>query len=94
MGGTELAAIAGRKASGVNVPWHHPRREELLAAAEAAADERSDFLLTAWTIWDDAMLDPDHPERRAAAARGIERFVLLALTDVTPEHIAQTTVNG
>ena len=94
VGGTELAAIAGRKASGVNVAWHHPRREELLAAAEAAAGERSDFLLTAWTIWHDALLDPDHPERRAAAARGIERFVLLALTDVTPEHIARTTVNG
>ncbi|HEX6659625.1 MAG TPA: LLM class flavin-dependent oxidoreductase, partial [Ilumatobacter sp.] len=93
VGGTELAAIAGRKASGVNVPWHHPRRDELLAAAEAAAHGRRDFLLTAWTIWDDGLLDPDHPERRAAAARGIERLVLLALTDVTPEVIARTTVN-
>jgi alkanesulfonate monooxygenase SsuD/methylene tetrahydromethanopterin reductase-like flavin-dependent oxidoreductase (luciferase family) len=93
-GGTELAAIAGRRASGVNVPWDHPRREELLAAAQAASGDRSDFLLTAWTTWDDALLDPDHPTRRAAAARGIERFVLLASADVSPERIAQTTVNA
>ena len=93
-GGIALAVIAGRRASGINVHWEHPRREELLAAAQAASGDRNDFLLTAWTTWDDSILDPDHPTRRAAAARGIARLVLLSSADVTPEQIARHTVNG
>ena len=37
--GVALARLAGRLADGVNVPWAHPRRDELFAAA-AAVDRR------------------------------------------------------
>ena len=59
----------------------------------AASGDRNDFLLTAWTTWDDSILDPDHPTRRAAAATG-SPLVLLSSADVTPEQIARHTVNG
>ena len=46
------------------------------------------FCLTTWTRWDDGLLDPEHPERRAMAARGIARLVLVQLGPVDPAHVA------
>ena len=77
-----LAELAGRRADGINVAWHHPRRAELIRAATsafAAAGRTGDFLLTVWTRWDESLLDPDHEQRREMAADGIHRLILAEL---------------
>ena len=76
-----LAEIAGRRAEGVNVAWGHPRRDEFLDAARAAAGER-EFELTAWIHWSRDLLDPDHPTRIEMADRGLDRVVLAVLGDL------------
>ena len=75
-----LSRISGRRADGVNVPWHHPRRTEFLeaASAEAATAGRA-FIRTVWTHFDEALLDPDHPQRVAMRAAAIDRLVLAVL---------------
>ncbi len=85
-----LARIAGHRAGGINVAWNHPRRDELLAAAGdafAASGRDGDFAVSVWAKWDDALLDGDHAERRAMAARGVGRLVLAEHGVVRPEHI-------
>ena len=78
--GPSLAALAGRRADGVNVGWDHPRRDELFAVALAERAERRGFMLTTWTPWAPELLDPDHPTRRAMA--DLDRVVL-----VVPGHV-------
>lgn len=75
-----LSRIAGRRADGVNAPWHHPRREEFFAAAEeeAAAHGRS-ISRTVWTHFDPALLDAEHPTRIAMSEARIDRVVLALL---------------
>ena len=75
--GTDLR---GRRADGVNAPWHHPRREEFFIAAEeeAAAHGRS-ISRTVWTHFDRALLDPEHPTRIEMAQARIDRVVLALL---------------
>jgi alkanesulfonate monooxygenase SsuD/methylene tetrahydromethanopterin reductase-like flavin-dependent oxidoreductase (luciferase family) len=90
-----LAEIAGRRADGVNVAWHDGRRDELLGAARTAftASGRSgELMLTAWTRWDDALLDRGHDEHRAMVARGLHRLILAELGVVRPDHIATRSV--
>jgi len=79
---TALATLAGQRADGVNVRWSHPRCRELLDAATAAAGDRS-FVRTVYADWDDALIDPDHPERQRMASLGVDRLILLA-TGVPP----------
>jgi alkanesulfonate monooxygenase SsuD/methylene tetrahydromethanopterin reductase-like flavin-dependent oxidoreductase (luciferase family) len=91
VGSVTLAQVAGRRADGVNVAWHHPRRDDVLAAARGAfadSGRAGDFTLTTWTRWDDTLLDEDHPQRRAMGDRGIDRLVLAELGAVRPDHIA------
>lgn len=71
-----LARIAGRRADGINVPWAHPRRDELLAAADAEAGGRP-FLRTAWIVNEPGIVDADHPVHRAVAAAGVDRLILV-----------------
>jgi alkanesulfonate monooxygenase SsuD/methylene tetrahydromethanopterin reductase-like flavin-dependent oxidoreductase (luciferase family) len=85
-----LAQLAGRRAGGINVAWHHPRRDELLAAARtayAAAGRTDGFAVTAWARWDDDLLDSDHPDRLAMAEQMIDRVVLSHPGEVRPDHI-------
>lgn len=85
-----LAEIAGRHADGINVWWEHTRRDELLEVAAAARPaERAPLLTTAYAIWDDALVDADHPERRAMAEAGIDRLVLAEFERPDPERIAR-----
>jgi alkanesulfonate monooxygenase SsuD/methylene tetrahydromethanopterin reductase-like flavin-dependent oxidoreductase (luciferase family) len=82
-----LSGIAGRHADGINVAWHHPRRDEFFSAADAEAATRSRTVeRTVWTPYDRALLDPEHPTRRAMSAARIERLVLTVLgrpSDIT-----------
>ena len=87
--GPALAALAGRRADGVNVGWDHPRRDELLAAAVAARGGRRDgFELSTWTTWAPELLDPDQPQRRAMAAAGLDRLVLVVPAGVGPDDVS------
>ena len=92
-----LAELAGRRADGINVAWHHPRRDELIDAATAAfaaSGRPGAFVLTVWTRWDDSLLDPDHERRREMADRGIDRLILAELGLVQPERIATRRPQG
>ncbi len=72
---TALADLAGRSADGINVPWNHPKRDEFLAAANAAAGDRP-FIRTAYHVYDADLLDPEHPKRVAMTEQHIDRLVL------------------
>lgn len=82
-----LAELAGRRTDGINVPWTHPRRAELLAAADAHVGARP-WWRTAWAPWDDRLLDPGHAERVDMERCGLDRLVLSNLSPLDPEHIA------
>jgi alkanesulfonate monooxygenase SsuD/methylene tetrahydromethanopterin reductase-like flavin-dependent oxidoreductase (luciferase family) len=84
-----LAALAGRRTEGVNVIWRNPRRDELLAAAAAARDPGRAFVTTVYAVWDEALLDADHPERRRMAAAGVDRLVLAVLDQPDPDRLAR-----
>jgi alkanesulfonate monooxygenase SsuD/methylene tetrahydromethanopterin reductase-like flavin-dependent oxidoreductase (luciferase family) len=84
--GPALAELAGRRADGVNVDWHHPRRAELLDIAVAARGDRTGFVLTTWMPWAAELLDPDHPTRRAMAH--LDRVVLLVPATVDAATLA------
>jgi alkanesulfonate monooxygenase SsuD/methylene tetrahydromethanopterin reductase-like flavin-dependent oxidoreductase (luciferase family) len=85
-----LAEVAGRRADGINVRWFDQRRDDLLAVALAARDPARPFLTTAYARWDDALLDADHPERRAMAAAGVDRLVLAVIDAPDPDRLARS----
>jgi alkanesulfonate monooxygenase SsuD/methylene tetrahydromethanopterin reductase-like flavin-dependent oxidoreductase (luciferase family) len=85
--GERLATIAGTYADGINVAWDGPRRDRLLAAADAAAGDRP-LLRTAWTHFDRALLDPGHPTRQEAERIGLDRLILAELGVPTLASIA------
>ena len=75
-----LSELAGRRADGVNVPWHQPWRDECLAAASAEAARLGRPLVrTVWTYFDAALIDPDHPERVRMREAHIDRLILAEL---------------
>lgn len=85
-----LAEIAGCHADGINVWWHHPKRNELLSAAVAARPaDRAPLILTAYAVWDDGLLDLDHPERRAMTDARLDRLVLAEFERPEPERIGR-----
>jgi alkanesulfonate monooxygenase SsuD/methylene tetrahydromethanopterin reductase-like flavin-dependent oxidoreductase (luciferase family) len=87
--GPALATLAGCRADGVNVGWDHPRRDELLAAAVAARGGRRDgFELSTWVTWSPDLLDADQPRRRAMAAAGLDRLVLVVPAGVGPDDVS------
>ena len=77
----ELARLAAQRADGVNVLWYHPRKDDFIAAYEAAVGDRP-FLRTTYATYSPELLDPDTPERREMAERGFDRVVLAVLHDV------------
>jgi alkanesulfonate monooxygenase SsuD/methylene tetrahydromethanopterin reductase-like flavin-dependent oxidoreductase (luciferase family) len=75
-----LSLIAGRRADGINVPWHHPRRDEFFDAADTAAAEAGRSVSrSAWTYYDADLLRADHPVRMEMSAARIDRVVLVEL---------------
>lgn len=95
---TSLAAIAGRRAHGVNVAWLHPRRDEVLASARearvAAHGTTDGFSCTTWAPWVDGVLDAEHPQRRAMAAAGIDRLILIPPPQLDASTLAASAPNG
>ncbi len=76
----QLSRLAGRRADGINVPWHHPRRDEFFLAADvAAADAHRSVSRSVWTYYDADLLDPEHPTRREMSAARVDRVVLVEL---------------
>jgi alkanesulfonate monooxygenase SsuD/methylene tetrahydromethanopterin reductase-like flavin-dependent oxidoreductase (luciferase family) len=71
----ELSRVAGEHADGINVPWHHPRRDQFIAAANSAAGDRP-FLRTAYSTYHPDLLDPEHPDRIGMDEQRIDRLVL------------------
>lgn len=79
--GPELARLAGSTGSGVNVPWRHARRDEILDAFDEAAAGRQ-VQRTAYHVYDRGLLDPDHPVRVEMRRRSIDRLVLAEFESV------------
>lgn len=88
-----LAALAGTRADGINVRGDHELLLQLLDAADAArrdADRLDDpWDCSVWAFWDDALLDPEHPERLRWAALGVTRLVLVWLSPHDPVALAR-----
>lgn len=76
-----LSHIAGRRAEGINVRWDHPRRDDFIATARAAAGDR-EFAITTWVTWAPDLLDPTHPVRVEMDERGVDRVILTVVSDV------------
>jgi alkanesulfonate monooxygenase SsuD/methylene tetrahydromethanopterin reductase-like flavin-dependent oxidoreductase (luciferase family) len=70
-----LSQLAGARADGINVAWGHPRRDELLAAADAVVGGRP-FIRTTWIHYDEALLDAEHPVRAEMERARIDRVIL------------------
>jgi alkanesulfonate monooxygenase SsuD/methylene tetrahydromethanopterin reductase-like flavin-dependent oxidoreductase (luciferase family) len=88
-----LAELAGRRCDGINVSGNHERIGELLSAAHAAREAAGRSALpwdcSVWTMWDDALFDPDHPDRRRWASLGVTRLILVFLTPHDHEALAR-----
>ncbi len=54
------------------------RSSSSVASAEAANAGRA-FIRTVWTHFDEALLDPEHPQRVAMRVAAIDRLVLAVL---------------
>jgi alkanesulfonate monooxygenase SsuD/methylene tetrahydromethanopterin reductase-like flavin-dependent oxidoreductase (luciferase family) len=75
-----LSRLAGARADGINVPWHHARRDEFFAAAdEAAAAADRTVSRSVWSHYDADLLDPEHPVRLEMSANRIDRVILVEL---------------
>jgi len=75
-----LAEIAGARTDGMNVRSDHPDLARLFAAAHGAreaAGRRSWWDASVWAVWDEALLDPAHPQRRHWEELGINRLILV-----------------
>jgi alkanesulfonate monooxygenase SsuD/methylene tetrahydromethanopterin reductase-like flavin-dependent oxidoreductase (luciferase family) len=84
-----LAALAGRRADGINVRWDDPRAVDHIATARAARDPAAPpLLVTTYAFWSDELVDPDHPDRRSMAAIGVDRLVITLLDPPDTERIA------
>ena len=94
--GDRLAAIAGRRADGVNVDWAHPRRDELfeIASTAAPAAGRPAVTRTTWLRWDPALLDPAHPTRVAMVDQDVARAVLVVPADVTASELGRLSAGS
>ncbi len=88
-----LAALAGRRTDGINVRGDHPRLDAIVVAAVEArrgTDRVGEALdVSVWAAWDDALADPEHPQRRRWAALGVTRLVMVFLQPHDPAAIAR-----
>ena len=74
-----LAQIAGTRTDGVNIRSSHPRRAEILRVARDAATAagKSDFIVSVWDWFDEALLNAQSPVRQQLESEGVNRIILL-----------------
>jgi alkanesulfonate monooxygenase SsuD/methylene tetrahydromethanopterin reductase-like flavin-dependent oxidoreductase (luciferase family) len=90
----QLARLAGRRCEGVNIRASHDGAEMLLHAAHEEAQARgySDFEKSVWELFDEDLLNADHPKRRQWQSWGVERLILVAREPLDPEFIANLAI--
>ena len=76
---TALAKIAGMRTDGINIRASHPQRAEILRVAQDAATAagKSDFIVSVWDWFDEALLDPTSAVCRELASEGVNKIILL-----------------
>lgn len=84
-----LARIAGSRTDGINVRWTDANAASLFDAADTAAGAHRSLLRTTWVPWDEALADPDHPERRRMSELRIDRLVLVAGRRLDPAEVSR-----
>ena len=74
-----LAKVAGMRTDGVNIRSSHPQRAEILRVAQDAATAagKSDFIVSVWDWFDEALLDPTSAVCKELASEGVNRIILL-----------------
>jgi alkanesulfonate monooxygenase SsuD/methylene tetrahydromethanopterin reductase-like flavin-dependent oxidoreductase (luciferase family) len=90
---TALARLAAERTDGINIRGDHAELAEILGAASAArsTSARADqpMIVSVWSEWDEALVDPDHPSRRRWAELGVNRLVLTWLRPHDPASVAR-----
>ena len=76
---TALAKVAGMRTDGVNIRSSHPQRAEILGVARdaATATGKSDFIVSVWDWFDEALLDPTSAVCKELASEGVNKIILL-----------------
>jgi alkanesulfonate monooxygenase SsuD/methylene tetrahydromethanopterin reductase-like flavin-dependent oxidoreductase (luciferase family) len=76
---TALAKVAGIRTDGVNIRSSHPHRAEILRVAQDAATAagKSDFIVSVWDWFDEALLDPTSAVCKELASEGVNKIILL-----------------
>ncbi len=76
---TALAKVAGMRTDGVNIRSSHPQRAEILRVARdaATATGKSDFIVSVWDWFDEALLDPTSAVCKELASEGVNKIILL-----------------
>ena len=74
-----LAKVAGMRTDGVNIRSSHPQRAEILRVAQDAATAagKSDFIVSVWDWFDEALLDPTSTVCQELANEGVNKIILL-----------------
>lgn len=74
-----LAKVAGMRTDGVNIRSSHPQRAEILRVAQVAATAagKSDFIVSVWDWFDEALLDPTSAVCKELASEGVNKIILL-----------------
>ena len=74
-----LARIAGMRTDGINIRASHPQRAEILRVAQDAATAagKSDFIVSVWDWFDEALLDPTSTVCQELANEGVNKIILL-----------------
>ena len=82
-----LARIAGSRADGVNVRWPSDGAIEQLAEARRAAGD-GPFECTAYVMYEDGIVDPEHPRRRELDTAGVTRVIVTHIGVPEPAALA------
>ena len=74
-----LAKVAGMRTDGINIRASHPQRAEILRVAQDAATAagKSDFIVSVWDWFDEALLDPTSAVCKELASEGVNKIILL-----------------
>jgi alkanesulfonate monooxygenase SsuD/methylene tetrahydromethanopterin reductase-like flavin-dependent oxidoreductase (luciferase family) len=76
---TALAKVAGTRTDGINIRASHPQRAEILRVAQdaAAMKGKTNFVVSVWDWFDEALLDPTSAVCKELASEGVNKIILL-----------------